>query len=214
MTLHIDRRFSYPASPSTVVDMMADPEFQKRKAAASGALSHEVTVQPGPAPVVTVVRRMPVDHVPEMLRALVKRGITIRETVRWRREAPDGSREGTVTLEILGQPVTMRGTIRLTPAADRADASAGTSTSGGTSSSGGTDSSGRVDSSGGADTSGRADSSGGAKGTGRTDGHIEAEVKAAIPLLGGKVEKAVEPAILAGIKTEVETGQAYLAEHS
>jgi hypothetical protein len=144
-------------------------------------------VEPGPAPVVTVVRRMPVDRVPEMLRSLVKRGITVRETVRWRREAPDGSREGTVTLEILGQPVTMRGSIRLVPASDGSD---------------------RADS---ADRS-DGDGSGGSKLAGGTDGHIQADVKAAIPLFGGKVERAVEPAILAGIKTEVETGQAYLAE--
>ena len=166
MTVRIDRKFRYAASPSAVVAMMADPEFQKRKSAASGALSHEVNVQPGTNPVVTVVRRMPVDHIPDMLRALVKRGIVVRETVRWRDAAPDGSREGAVTLEILGQPVTMRGTIQLVPTSDG------------------------------------------------TDGRIQADVKAAIPLLGGKVEKAVEPAILGGIKTEVETGQAYLAERS
>jgi hypothetical protein len=166
VTLQVDRRFHYAASPSEVVEMMTDPEFQKRKCAASGALSHEVTVEPGADPVVTVVRRMPVDHIPEMLRALVKRGITVRETVRWQGAAPDGSRAGRVALEILGQPVTMRGTITLAPTSDG------------------------------------------------TNGRILAEVKAAIPLLGGKVEKAVEPAILGGIKAEVETGQAYLAEHS
>jgi hypothetical protein len=166
VTLHIDRKFSYPASPSAVVQMMTDPEFQKRKCAASGALSHEVAVEPGPDPVVTVVRRMPVDRIPEMLRALVKRGITVRETVRWQGAAPDGSRTGSVALEILGQPVTMRGTIALAPTTDG------------------------------------------------TDGRIQADVKATIPLFGGKVEKAVEPAILGGIKAEVETGQAYLAERS
>jgi Protein of unknown function (DUF2505) len=164
--VHVDRKFHYDATPSEVVEMMADPEFQKRKCAASGALSNEVMVQPGTDPVVTVVRRMPVDRIPEMMRALVRRGITIRETVRWSSAAADGSRDGTVALEILGQPVTMRGTIRLAPSSDG------------------------------------------------TDGRIQAEVKAAIPWLGGKVEKAVEPAILAGIKTEIETGQAYLAEHS
>jgi hypothetical protein len=107
-----------------------------------------------------------VDRIPEMLRALVKRGITIRDTVRWQDAAPDGSRTGSVALEILGQPVTMRGTITLAPTTDG------------------------------------------------TDGRIQADVKAAIPLFGGKVEKAVEPAILGGIKAEVETGQSYLAERS
>lgn len=40
---------------------------------------------------------------------------------------------------------------------------------------------------------------------------LEADLKAAIPLLGGKLEKAAAPAILDGIRREQQTGNEYLA---
>lgn len=40
---------------------------------------------------------------------------------------------------------------------------------------------------------------------------LDAELKAGVPLVGGQIEKAAAPAIIAGIRVEAEEGQAYLA---
>lgn len=40
---------------------------------------------------------------------------------------------------------------------------------------------------------------------------VNGDLKARIPLLGGKIEKAAEPWVISGIDREVETGQAWLA---
>jgi len=43
---------------------------------------------------------------------------------------------------------------------------------------------------------------------------IDGELKARVPLIGGKIEQAVEPAIRAAIRAERRTGTAWLAEAS
>jgi hypothetical protein len=43
---------------------------------------------------------------------------------------------------------------------------------------------------------------------------FEGELKAAVPLIGGRIEKATEPAIRAAIEVEQRTGTAWLAEHA
>jgi hypothetical protein len=40
---------------------------------------------------------------------------------------------------------------------------------------------------------------------------VEGEIKASVPFLGGKIEKAAEPAVHAGIRVEQETGTTWLA---
>lgn len=42
---------------------------------------------------------------------------------------------------------------------------------------------------------------------------IDADLKASIPFLGGQLEKAAEPAIMAAIQAEERTAQVWLAEH-
>ena len=43
---------------------------------------------------------------------------------------------------------------------------------------------------------------------------IEGDLKASIPLFGGKVEKAAAPAVVDAIRSEQKTGQAWLSEHA
>jgi hypothetical protein len=42
---------------------------------------------------------------------------------------------------------------------------------------------------------------------------IEGQLKVSIPLLGSRIERAAQPAVLAGIEVEQRTGTAWLAEH-
>jgi hypothetical protein len=43
---------------------------------------------------------------------------------------------------------------------------------------------------------------------------IEGEIKASVPLFGGRIERAVEPAVRAAIRVEQRTGTEWLAEHA
>ncbi len=47
---------------------------------------------------------------------------------------------------------------------------------------------------------------------GQTHESIEGDVKASVPLVGGKIEQAVEPALLAAIRAEQEAGTRWLSE--
>jgi hypothetical protein len=51
-----------------------------------------------------------------------------------------------------------------------------------------------------------------ADGTG-THWPVEGEIKASVPFIGGKIEKAAEPAVHAAIRVEQTTGATWLAEH-
>lgn len=48
---------------------------------------------------------------------------------------------------------------------------------------------------------------------GGTHWPIEGEIKASVPFIGGRIERAAEPAVLAGIRVEQRTGTTWLAEH-
>jgi hypothetical protein len=117
----IDEAFHYDADPDTVVRMLADPEFQDRKAVASGALRHDVEVSdPDGAAVTTVTRTMAISGVPDFFSKFVSDSVEVTEVVHW--DAPSGgSRTGAVRLSFDGQPMVMKGTITLTPAGDGTD---------------------------------------------------------------------------------------------
>jgi hypothetical protein len=51
---------------------------------------------------------------PEHLRAYLPGGLDVRQVNAWDAPGPDGSRRGTVTMEMLGAPLTLRGTMTLT----------------------------------------------------------------------------------------------------
>jgi Protein of unknown function (DUF2505) len=52
-----------------------------------------------------------------------------------------------------------------------------------------------------------------ADGTGSHE-HIDGQLKASVPLIGGRIERAAEPAVLAAIRVEQRTGTAWLAQRA
>ncbi|MDQ1289044.1 MAG: hypothetical protein QG622_2610 [Actinomycetota bacterium] len=157
----------YDADPRQVFRMIVDHEFQEAKCLASGSLEHDVEVaehSDGGAVVISN-RTMPTDHLPDFARSLVGATVHLRETQRWRPASPDGTRTGSIEVEIHGVPVRFVGSLALAP-----------------------------------------DGSG-------TRWPIEGELTASVPLLGGRIERAAEPAVLAGIRVEQRTGTSWLADH-
>ena len=120
--MKIDEPFHYDADPDAVVDMLADPEFQDRKALASGATSYEVAVSHrGDAPTTTLTRTLPVSGVPDVFSKFIKDTVEVTEIVEW--DEPSGGQErgANVTLRFNGQPMVMKGRITLKSVGDGTD---------------------------------------------------------------------------------------------
>jgi hypothetical protein len=165
--VRVTAEIRYPATVSTVFEMLTDEVFQDRKLSQTGALTWEVQVQleDGGASIVSR-RALPTDQVPDAFKAMVGPQITIIQTETWGPAGADGSRTGTLDIEVGGAPVRMTASLNLT----------------------GTD--------------------GGAGSLELVDG----ELKARVPLIGGRIERAVEPAVRAAIDAEQRIGRAWLAE--
>lgn len=166
-SVRLTAEIRYDAAPEQVFRMLCDQAFQRRKCAATGALRYEVdVVADGDGLSVSSVRELPTDTVPDFVRSFVGTSLTVRQVERWEPAGSDGSRVGTLQVQIESAPVGFTGRLRL---------------------------------------------GGGDAGSVET---IDGELKASVPLVGGRIEKAAEPAIRAAIKAEQRTGTGWLAEQT
>lgn len=163
--MRLTDRIRHASDPVSVFRMLTDPRFQESKCALSGAVRHAVDVrrhEDGGARIVTT-RELPTTGMPDFVRSMTGETITVVETSEWGAGNPDGTRAGTLTVEITGAPVRLTGTLVLSPE--------------------GSD----------------------------TVQVFEGELKASVPFVGGRVERAAEPAIRAAITVEQRAGEAWLA---
>jgi hypothetical protein len=165
--VRLSAQIRFDADPRRVFAMIVDPAFQEAKCAASGSLEHKVDISEHGDGRVTIIshRTMPTDRLTDFVQSFVSSTVRVLETQRWQAPSPDGSRTGSIEVEIHGMPVRFSGSVAL--AMD---------------------------------------------GVG-THWQIEGELKASVPFIGGKIEKAAEPAVLAGIRIEQRTGKTWLADH-
>jgi Protein of unknown function (DUF2505) len=168
--VRIQDEIHYAASPSDVAAMLADPDFSEQVSSRMGASSARVEVdgQYQDAFTVTTVRTLPTDGFPDIARKLVGETVDVRQIDAWKAPDRDGARTGTITVEIVGAPLRLNGTLRL---------AAGAQGTGGTS----------------------------------TVETIDGELRASVPLIGGKLEKAAEPAIRGAIRQQTKVGKAWFA---
>ncbi len=114
--MRFDATIDYPADVETVAAMLGDEEFIRRKIEASGALeSSQEVIREGAAFTITTRRRMPTDQVPASFRSLVGQSLDVRLVEAWEAPQPDGSRVGTLALDIAGAPVRVNGRMALRP---------------------------------------------------------------------------------------------------
>jgi hypothetical protein len=112
--MHVASQATFAADPATVARMLADPAYVDAKVRASGALSHEATIDgdaSGPF-TVTTTRHLPTDAIPAQFRAMIGSSIEVRMVEAWGPPQSDG-RDGQMTVEIVGAPVRMTGTAQL-----------------------------------------------------------------------------------------------------
>ena len=163
--MRVTAEINYPAVPADVFTMLIDKAFQDRKLAQTGALSWDVAIrdEAGGA-VISSTRALPTDQVPDAFRTLVGDRITLSQTETWGPAGADGSRTGTLLIEVAGAPIKLTATLSLTPT-----------------------------------------------GSGSVE-VVDGELKARVPLIGGKIERSTEPAVRAAIDAEERIGQAWLAD--
>ncbi len=162
--MKISAIIDYTATPEEVFSMFVEEEFQNRKCKATGALRHTVSITTrGERTLIVSTRELPSDRFPHFVKSMVGATLHVTETQDWGRSDADGTRLGTLTVDIAGAPVHLHGTLALAP---------------------------------------------GGPGSVET---IEGDLKARIPFLGGRVEVAAAPAVLAAIRVEGETGATWLA---
>ncbi|MEJ5914155.1 DUF2505 domain-containing protein [Pseudokineococcus sp. 1T1Z-3] len=113
MRVHAEVR--YPASADAVAAMLADTAFVDARDAATHALEHSSSVEGSAdgAFVVRSSRAMPTDGAPAVARRFVGDTLVLEQTDVWSEPAADGSRTGTMTIEVPGAPVALRASLRL-----------------------------------------------------------------------------------------------------
>ena len=104
MELHVT--VDLPTDADGAARLLADPAYVHAKVRASGALEQQVDVTGDAAGAFTVTTRraLPTSQIPAHLAALVGDRIDVRQV-----EATDGTRTGTVVVEIAGAPVRVTG---------------------------------------------------------------------------------------------------------
>ena len=161
--MRITATIDYAATPQEVFAMLADDEFQSVKCQATGAIEYEVSVTADGDHTLIISRRtLPADSLPDFARSIVGQTLLVIETHRWGPAAHDGSREGSLQVEVASTPVGLSGVLALMPGGLGAIQS------------------------------------------------VEGDLKARIPLIGGKVEQAAAPVIRSAIDVERRTGEAWL----
>ncbi|GIG29337.1 DUF2505 domain-containing protein [Cellulomonas marina] len=115
--MHLTVALDVPADAHRAGRMLADPSYVAAKVAATGATEQHVDVTGSAAGSFTVTTRrsLPTDQIPAQMRSLVGNALDVRQAEAWEAAADDGTRTGTVALEIHGAPLRLTGTVRLEP---------------------------------------------------------------------------------------------------
>lgn len=118
MKLH--ETLNLPLSADAAAAMYADQDYTVIRGETLGAnrASSTVTGEPSGEFTVRTELVLPTDRVPDIVRPFVGSSVTVREEQAWSAPAADGSRRGTMTLEVAGTPAGMKATITLTPGGD------------------------------------------------------------------------------------------------
>lgn len=162
--MQVTAQIPYASSCDRVFAMLTDEAFVQQVCEATGALRQEVTIAPDAGgATVTTRRELATDEIPDFIRRFVGQTLTVLRVDRWGAAAADGSREGSLSVEIVGAPVRMTGTLRLSP-----------------------------------------------KHAGTIE-DVDGDLRASVPLIGSKVERAAEPAIRSALGKEEQLGRAWLA---
>lgn len=108
--MDISSRLEFAATPDQVFAMMTDQAYLEQVCVASQSLTYQASVD---GSTTRTSRTLPA---PESAARFTGPRLTVNDETTWGGAQPDGSRTADVRLTVLGQPVTMKATMRLAPA--------------------------------------------------------------------------------------------------
>ncbi|USQ75270.1 DUF2505 domain-containing protein [Ornithinimicrobium cryptoxanthini] len=166
--MRIHETVEHDASPQQVFEMICSPDYQELKCTRSGALEHEVAIEvEEDARTIVTRRRLPTDAFPDFVQKFVGDSVDVIETQVWGLTADeDGGHSASLKVEIPRTPVTMSGSVYLTPAGEG------------------------------------------------TEHTVEGELKASVPFLGAKIEKAIAPVIASSLRLEGRLSREWIEDAS
>ena len=109
-------RAEYPATVEEVWAVMSTQDFQDAKceATSTGNWTSNVATS-GDRTRITSERVLPTDDLPDIARSFVGANLTISEMQTWAPRAADGTRTAELQVHLKGVPMTLKGTVRLSP---------------------------------------------------------------------------------------------------
>jgi Protein of unknown function (DUF2505) len=107
--MDVSSHLDFAAPPAEVYTMMTDQRYLEEVCVASDSISYHVSAA---GSTTQTSRTLPA---PESAARFTGPQLTVNDEVIWGDLSSDGSRSGTVTMTVLGQPVTFKGGIRLSP---------------------------------------------------------------------------------------------------
>lgn len=115
--MRLRERLHLPMAGHEAAAMYADDRYTAIRGRTLGATSAESSVDGDPAGAFTVrtTLALPTDRVPDIVRPFVGSSVTVHEEQSWSAPEADGSRRGTMNLEVAGTPAGMKATLTLTP---------------------------------------------------------------------------------------------------
>ena len=103
--MKITETIDYAATPDAVFAMLTDPAFQEAKCIEAGSARHESAVtSTGDGARIVTQRELPADDLPDFVRSIVGDTLSVTETYDWGGAGADGSRDGTLVVEVAGRP--------------------------------------------------------------------------------------------------------------
>ncbi len=107
--MDISTRLDFAGDPATVYAMMTDQSYLEEVCRASQSAGYDASVAG------TTTRTSRTLAAPESAARFTGATLTVNEEITWAPAAADGTRTAVLTMTVLGQPVNLKGTLRLAP---------------------------------------------------------------------------------------------------
>ncbi len=117
MATTLNQTFDLPYSSGRAVELLTDTSFLGELMTASGSLRPVVSVERSGNSTKVSIQREFEEQWPSLIAGLIGDSLMIRETRIWNAADANGEIDGTIEMEAHGQPVSMHGTIRVSPTA-------------------------------------------------------------------------------------------------
>lgn len=116
--MRLRETLNLPLSAREAPTMYADGDYTAIRRDVLGASSAESTAEGSTSGTFTVRTELalPTDRVPDIVRPFVGSSVTVREEQSWSAPEADGSRRGTLALEVAGIPASITASLTLNPA--------------------------------------------------------------------------------------------------